>query len=323
MTAHRPTVDDADRTPLDDYRAMLTIRRFEEKVLELRKADYISGSVHLCIGQEAIPVGLCSVRRSRDPVFATYRGHGWALACGSKPESLFRELLGRRGGTNEGRGGSAYLSDPTVHFMGENSIVGAGAPIAVGAALASAIDNSGEVAIAVVGDGAMNQGAVHEALNLAAAMQLPVVFVCENNLYSELTPIADMVHQPELWRRAAGYGMPGMRIDGNDPFAVRSAAADTLGRARDGGGPSLIEAMTERLCGHYIGDAETYRPAGEVQLASSQEPLVRLRRAIITQRPAEVDDIERAVSWEIDAAVDAAMAAPLADPTTVREHVHG
>ena len=307
-----------DISTAGQYRAMLRIRRFEEKVLALRISNDIIGSVHLCIGQEAIAVGCCSVRRPTDPVFATYRGHGWALACGSTPERLFRELLGREGGTNEGRGGSAYLSDPTVHFMGENSIVGAGAPIAVGAALASSIDESEEVAITVFGDGAMNQGSVHEALNMAAAMQLPVVFVCENNLYSELTPIADMVAQPLLHERSAGYGMPGVRVDGNDAVVVATAASEAIDRARGGGGPTLIEAMTERLCGHYIGDAETYRPAGEVQRASENVPLVRLRSTLGDV----ADRIESEVTEEIESASASALAAPLSDPSTVLEHIY-
>lgn len=313
------TVADA---ALEDYRSMLTIRRFEEKVLALRMAEQIVGSVHLCIGQEAIPVGTCASRQPTDPVFATYRGHGWALACGSDLESLFCELLGRRGGTNQGRAGSAYLTDASVHFMGENSIVGAGAPIAVGAALASSIDGTNEVAICALGDGAMNQGAVHEALNLASAMRLPVVFVCENNRYSELTPIDDMVGEPRLWRRAAGYGMVGVRIDGNDPAAVRRAAGEALRRARHGGGPTLMEAMTQRLCGHYIGDAETYRSAGEVQRAAEDEPIVRLRDALATDYAADLAAIERAVTGQIGAAAAAALAAPLADPSTARCHVH-
>ncbi len=307
------------------HREMSVIRYLEEKILELRLSGDIVGSVHLCIGQEAIAVGVGAARRPDDPVFATYRGHGWATACGTSPERLLRELLGRTGGVNEGRGGSAYFSDPSVGFMGENSIVGAGAPIAVGAALASVVDDRGEVAIVVFGDGAMNQGSVHEALNMAAALGLPVLFVCENNLYSELTPIADMVAVSELHERAAAYGMPGRRVDGNDPLAVRTAASEALELARNGGGPSLIEAMTERLCGHYIGDAEQYRPPGEVDLARSREPLTLARARLIRSGvgETEVDAIERATSEQIELAAQAALAAPLADVSTVREHVHG
>ena len=304
---------------------MSRIRHLEEKILELRLSGDIVGSVHLCIGQEAIAVGVGAARRADDPVFATYRGHGWAMACGTPPERLLRELLGRTGGVNEGRGGSAYFNDPSVGFMGENSIVGAGAPIAVGAALASFVDDRGEVAIVAFGVGAMNLGSVHEALIMAAALRLPVLFVCENNLYSELTPIADMVAVSELHVRAAAYGMPGRRVDGNDPLAVRIAASEALERARNGGGPSLIEAMTERLCGHYIGDAEQYRPPGEVDLARSREPLTVARARLIRSGVAEadVDAIERAASEEIERAAQAALAAPLADVSTVREHVHG
>ncbi len=310
---------------LDAYRQMLLIRRFEEKVLELRVSGDIAGSVHLCNGQEAIAVGVCSAREDRDPVFATYRGHGWALACGSAPERLFLELLGREGGTNGGRGGSAYLSDPSVHFMGENSIVGASGPIAAGAALASRVDQSGEVAVTVFGDGALNQGALHEALNFASALALPLIFMCENNYYSELTPIADMVGQPELYRRAAAYGMPGERVDGNDPSAVKEVAARAFARARAGEGPTLVEAMTERLCGHYIGDSEQYRPSGEIEAAKTREPLVVARQRLLAagRSQGSLADIESAASNEIDSAADRALEAPLANANSVQENVYG
>lgn len=309
---------------LNKYAQMRTIRLFEEKVLELRMSEDIIGSVHLCIGQEAIAVGVCSARQPSDPVFATYRGHGWALACGSNPEALLRELLGREGGVNAGRGGSAYFSDPSVGFMGENSIVGAGVPIAAGAALASLVDDRGEVAVSVFGDGAMNQGAVHEAMNFASAKRLPVIFVCENNLYSELTPIADMVVVPELHRRAAAYGIPGERIDGNNSEAVQAAASVAFGRARAGDGPTLIEVMTERLCGHYIGDVEQYRPAGEVEDAQLREPLVVCRALLLASGIDEeqVIAVERAGVQEIEQAAAAALAAPFADTSSVLEHVH-
>ncbi|WP_422771097.1 thiamine pyrophosphate-dependent dehydrogenase E1 component subunit alpha [Plantactinospora sp. WMMC1484] len=309
---------------VDDLHAMWRIRAFEEKVRELRVAGDIVGSVHLCIGQEAGPVGTGPVLAPQDALFATYRGHGWALARGVPAEPLLAELLGRATGINGGRGGSAYFTAPEHGFWGENSIVGAGAPIAVGAALAARTDDSGRVAVTVFGDGALNQGSVHEALNMAGAFKLPVVFVCENNRYSELTPIADMVADPELWRRAAPYGMPGHRVDGNDPAQVRAAAAEAVDRARGGAGPTLLELMTERLVGHYIGDAEQYRPAGEVERALTREPIARLRAALAATGvgAAELDAAESRARAEIDRAAEAALAAPAADPTTAREHVY-
>ena len=209
---------------LADLHQVWRMRAFEEKVRDLRLAGDAVGSIHLGIGQEAIPVGAAELIGPEDAVFATYRGHCWAMACGAAPAALFGEVLGRATGTNGGRGGSAHLSDPAHRFFGENSIVGAGAPIAVGAALAGRFDGSGRVAITVFGDGAMNQGAVHEAMNFAAAMNLPVVFVCENNTWSELTPIDEMVRDAVLYRRAAAYGIPGERIDGNDPLSCATGS---------------------------------------------------------------------------------------------------
>ena len=308
-----------------DFAAMLRIRLTEEAILALRLAGTIVGSVHLSNGQEAIPVGVVGAREAQDVVFATYRGHGWALACGLPVAALLGEACGRATGINGGRGGSAYLSDPDHGFYGENSIVGAGAPIALGAALAARYDGSGRVAIAVFGDGALNQGSVHEAMNMASAFDLPVVFVCENNGYSELTRIESMVKDPILNHRAQGYGFPGVRVDGNDPAAVRSVAAEALARARAGGGPTLIEALTQRIVGHYVGDAERYRRDGELDRARHDEPLARLRRqfAEAGMSEAAIAELERPVRDEVAHAVDEATAAPLADPSTVLDHLYG
>jgi TPP-dependent pyruvate/acetoin dehydrogenase alpha subunit len=316
--------DDQVRRLQQHLATMWRIRMFEERVRDLRMAGQIAGSVHLCIGQEAIPAGACSALRDGDPVFATYRGHGWALACGVPATPLLAELLGRAAGVNGGRGGSAFFSAPRWGFYGENSIVGAGGPIATGAALAGRYDGSGRVVLCAFGDGAVNQGALHEALNFAAAFRLPVVFVCENNRYSELTPIGDMVAEPELWRRAAGYGMPGQRVDGNDPLAVEHAVAEAVGHAAAGEGPSFLEAMTQRLVGHYVGDLEQYRPAGEVEAACQCEPLVRAEQSLASSGIAagRLDAIRAHALDDIDAAAGEALAAPPADARTVREHVY-
>jgi TPP-dependent pyruvate/acetoin dehydrogenase alpha subunit len=309
---------------LADLHQVWRMRAFEEKVRDLRLAGDAVGSIHLGIGQEAIPVGAAGLIGPDDAVFATYRGHCWAMACGAEPAALFGEVLGRATGTNGGRGGSAHLSDPAHRFFGENSIVGAGAPIAVGAALAGRFDGSGRVAITVFGDGAMNQGAVHEAMNFAAAMNLPVVFVCENNTWSELTPIDEMVRDAVLYRRAAAYGIPGERIDGNDPAVVRDRLGDAVELAREGGGPTLLEAMTARLVGHYIGDAEQYRRPGELDEARRREPVARLSGQL---RAAGVDETviegaERDARAEIEQAAAEALAAPLADPATAKDHLY-
>lgn len=314
----------ADERALKHYEVMLEIRAFEERVLEMRLAEQIAGSVHLCIGQEAGPVGTCSALRPDDSVYATYRGHGWAIAAGAPLEGLFAELLGRETGVNAGRGGSAYLSHAGSHFMGENSIVGAGVPIAVGAALAARFQDSERVALTAFGDGATNQGAVHEALNMAAAFKLPVIFLCENNMYSELTPIADMVGEPELYRRAAAYGMDARRVDGNDPEAVFEAVSRAAERARSGDGPTFIESLTYRLCGHYIGDAQTYRTLDDVERARANGPLVRMKSGLAARgiREGTLNTIETDVGRRVAAAAETALDAPLADIRTVMEHLY-
>lgn len=303
---------------------MAVLRYLEECVRQLRLAEEVVGSVHLALGQEAIPVGACAALQPHDTLNVTYRGHGWAVAKGVPPERILAELLGRETGTNGGRGGSAYLSSREHLFLGENSIVGAGAPIALGPALAARYDGSQRVSIAVFGDGALNQGSVSEAFNFAAAFRLPVVFICENNGLSELTRIEDMVAEPELWKRAAGFGFPGVRVDGNDPVAVSITVSHAVARARSGEGPTLIEAVTERIAGHYIGDNELYRREGELELALAREPIVVSRARLIRMglTSAEIDDIEARSRDVIDRAVDAARAAELSSTSTVKDHLY-
>lgn len=310
-------------TLLDDLRTVWRMRAFDERVRELRVAGDAVGSIHLGIGQEGVAAGAVGVLGADDALFVTYRGHSWALACGVPPVALFAEILGRASGISGGRGGSAHLTAPQHRFFGENSIVGAHAPIACGAALAGRFDGTGRVAVCVVGDGAMNQGAVHEAMNLAAAMTLPVVFVCENNSWSELTPIEAMVGDPRLHRRAEAYGMPGEILDGNDPGVVRARLGAAVAHARAGGGPTLLEATTQRLVGHYIGDADRYRRPGEVERDRRNEPVAALTRALTgTADPAALARAEDDARAEMAAAAAEALAAPPADPCTAREHLY-
>ncbi|MFI0796640.1 MULTISPECIES: thiamine pyrophosphate-dependent dehydrogenase E1 component subunit alpha [Micromonospora] len=306
----------------DDYRLMARIRRFEERLAALKDAGEIPGSIHLCNGQEAVPVGACRALRDGDHVTATYRGHGWAIARGVDLTGLFAEMMGRDSALCGGRAASPYLSDPGRWFVGENSIVGAGVPIATGAALSAQRTGSGAVSVVSIGDGAMNQGNVHEALNLAAVLDLPLVLVVENNVYSEMSRIEDMVRVRQLAERAAGYGLPGRVVDGNDPDAVAEAMAEAVDRAREGSGPSIVEAMTERLVGHYSGDVQHYRPAGEIAAAREREPLARIRRAADADLAARLDAVDAEVADEIEAAVTAARAVPYPDPATAKEHVY-
>lgn len=303
----------------DAYRRIRLIRRFEERLVELKAEGAIQGSMHLCCGQEAIPVGACEALEARDALTVTYRGHGWAIGRGLPLAQLFAEIQGRESTLSGGRGGSPYFCSAAHGFLGENSIVGAGVPIAMGAALASQFDGSGSISLVAIGDGALNQGATHEALNMAGAFRLPFVVVVENNVYSELTPVREMIPTDTLVERAPVYGMVSATVDGNDPTAVEHAVNEAVSRARAGGGPSLIEAHTERLVGHYDLDPQHYRPLGEVDDAMTREPLVRLRATI---GAGLADRLDRDVERELDEAVAASTSVPFPDPSTVHDHLY-
>lgn len=306
---------------LDLLRTMGTIRQFEEEILELHAAGEVVGSVHLCVGQEAIPVGAVAAIEGGDLVFATYRGHGWAIARGVPLEAMFGELMGRAGGTNGGRAGSANLSAPSFGFFGENAIVGAQTVIALGPALAARYDGSRRVSVVSLGEGAMNQGATNEALNFAAAFRLPVIFVCENNAYSELTPTVAMVAKMNFAERAEAFGVTAVIVDGNDPLTVFESVREAAERARNGGGPAFIEAMTARLVGHYIGDVQNYRPEEELRAALDGDPIERLRRHLEAEGH-DPETILREVRSEVQTARDRAREQDLADVATVHEHVY-
>ncbi len=311
-------------TPLLAYRQMLLIRRFEERCLELSTATppAMAGSLHFCAGQEAIPVGATAALRSDDRVVATYRGHGWALERGIGIDELLAECCHRATGVNGGRAGSPYVMAPWLGFVGENSIVGAGVPIAAGCALASVYLETGRIAVVSFGDGAINQGALHEGIAFAAARRLPVVLVCENNGWSEMTPISETVPFPRLADRAQGYGIPAVTIDGCDPFAVRDAIADAAARARAGEGPTFVECETVRLMAHYNRDIEHYRPADDLEAARERDPIPRARIAAeASSSAADVEAVEREVQEAIDAATERALSAPTPDPATAGAHV--
>jgi 2-oxoisovalerate dehydrogenase E1 component len=315
-----------NRDPVDLLKQMLHIRKVEERVLALRHEGKVSGSVHLCVGQESVPVGVVSVLDDRDRVLATYRGHGWALACGVPTETLLAEILGRSTGTNGGRGGSAYLTSPDHGFIGENSIVGAGLPIANGVAMAQLFRGDGGVTVVSFGDGATNQGATHEALVFAIARTLPVIFVCENNSWSEMTPILDTVPGAELADRAAAYGMPAHVIDGRDMDAIQTAAASAIERARMGLGPSFLEISVPRILGHYNADIEHYRSAEDRAEHASRDPIGALKSRLLkdgTLSESELHELESAVVAAVLGSEGIALSSPLPDPATARDHVVG
>jgi TPP-dependent pyruvate/acetoin dehydrogenase alpha subunit len=301
------------------FRRCLRIRIVEEALPKLKAAGFIQGSLHLCVGQEAVPVGVCATLCAEDRVVCTYRGHGWVIARGVPLGSFFGELMGRDSDLCGGRGGSAYLSAHAHGVLGENSIVGAGVPIAVGSALRSSRLPDGAITAAVIGDGALNQGAVHEALNFAAVLKLPLLVVVENNGYAELTPTDDMFTVTPLAKRAEAYGMPWSVVDGNDVSSVETLVRDVGSEVRGGSGPYLIEARTHRLTGHYDLDPQSYRPEGELERARDDEPLVRLSRELA---PAARDAIHTEVTAEVAAAIDAAKNMPIPEPATARRHVY-
>jgi TPP-dependent pyruvate/acetoin dehydrogenase alpha subunit len=282
------------RDLLHMYKMMLLIRRFEEQCVEFYKNGEIRGSLHPCIGQEATAVGACYALREDDYLTCTYRGHGQALAKGLDPKEAMAELLGRSTGCSKGKGGSMHFTDPDVGLLGENAIVGAGAPIAVGAALSAQLDGADRVSITFFGDGAVNQGAFAEALNLAAVWNAPVIFLCENNLYSEMTPIEEMVNIEQLVDRAAGFGIPGVVVDGYDPVALYEATHAAVDRARGGGGPTFIEAMTYRLVGHMIGDTEPYRTQEEVAEWRARDPIHAFPQRLVDEFGVSREEIEAA-----------------------------
>lgn len=309
-------------TAAEAYRRMAFIRRFEERVLALSHEGVIAGSVHLCLGQEAVPVGALAALRPEDRVLATYRGHGWALACGSDPVGVLGEIAQREGGVNGGRGGSPLLSDPAVGFLGENSIVGAGSPIATGVALAARAQGSDRVVVTSVGDGAMNQGATTEGMIFAAARNLPVIFVCENNGWAEMTPRSLTTRGTDLAMRGQGLGIESHIVDGRDPFAVRDAVAAAAETCRQGEGPVLLECKTVRLSGHYNRDIEHYRPKEDKQSAAANDPLSRLRDSGALDGSA-MAAIEQEVAAEVEAAVERVLAMPVPDPASATDHLYG
>lgn len=303
----------SDDRRLNWYRMMLRIRLFEEKVQELFMTGQIQGTTHLCQGQEAVSVGAIAAMRPGDVQTNTYRGHGEALALGMAPGTAFAELMGRTTGGSGGVGGSMHLIDFSRGNIGANAIVGAGLPIAVGAAVAFQMQCKPNVALTFFGDGATNIGTFHEALNMAAIWRAPVVFIIANNLYGEYSPLRATTTLDNLARRADPYGFPGIIVDGQDVVAVHKATSDAVERARAGGGPTLLEMKTYRYCGHSRSDPAKYRPAGELDAWKARDPIDLLGAVLVAEgaiNPDSVPQIRHELQVEIDAAAEWAAAAP-------------
>ena len=312
-------------TRLDWYRTMVRIRLFEEKVQELFMTGQIQGTTHLCQGQEAVSVGAIAAMRPGDVQTNTYRGHGEALALGMEPETAFAELMGRTTGGSGGVGGSMHLIDFSKGNIGANAIVGAGLPIAVGAAVAFQMQRKPNVALTFFGDGATNIGTFHEALNMAAIWTAPVVFIIVNNLYGEYSPLRTTTPLDDLARRADPYGMPGVIVDGQDIEAVHAATTDAVERARRGEGPSLLEMKTYRYRGHSRSDPAKYRPDGELDAWKARDPIELLGTKLITDSiigPNDPVEIRNETQAEIDAAAERAAAAPYPTLEETRPYVY-
>ena len=296
------------------YRTMVECRLFETRAQELFFEGLVRGTTHLGVGQEAVAAGFAAAMRDDDYTFATYRGHNHALSRGAPMGPLYAELFGRSGGLMGGKGGSMHITDASRHMMGSYAIVGAHLAIANGAAWSAQYRRSGQVAVCFFGDGATNIGAFHEALNMAAVWKLPVVFVCENNLYMEYTPIGDVtaVTHPAA-DRAAAYGLPRIIVDGNDADIVYRTAGSAYEKARAGGGPSLIECLTYRHSGHSRADPAKYRPEGELERWKQRDPL-KIYRERLKQFGVGEEDIARIetdVKRRVDEATEECKAAPL------------
>ncbi len=289
------------------YRQMVEIRLFEEKVMELYLQGLVEGSTHVCIGQEAVSVGAIAAMADDDYLTITYRGHGQALARGLEMESAFAELMGRAGGCCRGLGGSMHLTDFGRGLIGSFAIVGAGLPVAVGAALSAKLQSEPRVALAFFGEGAANIGTFHESLNMAAVWNAPIVFVLENNLYGEFTPYRQTTPIADLADRAASYGMPGVITDGQDVDAVYQSTVAAVARAREGGGPTLIEAKTYRYRGHSRSDPARYRPAGELEAWKGRDPIELLGGHLAREGLLSGDE-QAALRVEVQARVDASAA---------------
>jgi len=303
------------------YELMLTIRFFEEAIERLFLEGRVMGTAHTCIGQEAVAVGVAAALEPCDAMTTTHRGHGHFLARGADPGRAMAELFGRETGYSHGRGGSQMMMDPSIGFYGANGITGGSIPFAAGLALDAQIRGSRRVTVCFFGDGASNQGVFHETLNLAALWKLPVLYIVENNGYAMSTATSRGLANACIADRAVAYGIPGVRVDGNDFFAVRDAVAALATDMRAGGGPALLECLTYRMSGHSRGDPRVYRTREEEAEARKNDPILRLENGL-KQDPAVNDDVlavhRQVAQARIEEAIRFAETSPLPDPAALQ-----
>lgn len=306
-------------------RDMQLIRAFEDQVRNLFSGGVVPGLVHLCAGQEAVAVGVCSQLRVTDAIASNHRGHGHTLAKGADVTRMMAEIMGRRTGYGRGRGGSLHIFDAVNGNLGTNGIVGGGIPLAAGAALSAKTRGTGDVSACFFGDGALNQGLLFEVMNMAAIWKLPALFVCENNGYGEFTAIEDVTAGRDPRARGAVFDIPAEAVDGMDVLAVRAATQRALARARAGEGPSFLVCTTYRYGGHHVGDKQDYKDDAEAKLWRERDPILRLGRMLTETKRVSATQIEQqdaAVQALVRAAVEAAKAAPLPGEEDLRSELH-
>lgn len=309
--------------PIDLYRMMVRIRRFEERAGELFAANEIPGFIHLSIGQESVAAGVIGVLRPDDYITATHRGHGHIIAKGGDLAPMMAELYARDGGYCRGKGGSMHIFSVDLGVLGANGILGAGQPIACGAALSAKVRGTDQVATTFFGEGASAQGAVHEAMNTAAIWGLPILFVAELNGWAELSPSSTHLSVPSMVDRAAGYGIPARSIDGLDVCEVHRAAAELVDDVRSNGTPRLLEVRTHRWRGHFEGDAQRYRDPGDLDALSDRDPIAFLAAILREQLGDEaLAQVHHTVDEEVERAVEFARASPWPQPADMLEHVY-
>jgi len=308
------------------YTTMATIRNFEERGIPETGQRAMSGSVHSSAGQEAVPTGVCAHLSDEDYIGSTHRGHGHCIAKGVDPKRMMAELFGRSTGTNKGKGGSMHIADMSKGMLGTNGVVGASIPLAVGAGLTSKLKDLKRVAVAFFGDGAANQGVLHESMNLASVWKLPVIFCCENNGYAQSTPVEYALSTANVSDRAAGYDMPGITVDGMDVFAVFDAAGQAVERARNGEGPTLLECRTYRFYGHTVFDNPlTYRTKEEEDHWRARDPLKLFRENVLPLGDItleELDQIDQEAADLMEEAIKLADAGPLPETDKIYEDVY-
>lgn len=299
------------------YETMLKIRRFEEMAVKYYAAGNIPGFVHLYIGEEAVAAGTCANLKKDDYITSTHRGHGHLIAKGGDVKLMMAELFAKKTGYCKGKGGSMHICDMSLGIMGSNGIVGAGLPIAIGAGFAARARGKGQVCVCFFGDGASNRGTFHESLNLTSVWDLPVVYVCENNLFGISGCSRDTMNICDISVRSKSYDIPGITVEGNDPLAVMEATATAIERARKGQGPSIVECKTWRHRGHWEGDLDLYRDKEEHKQWLAKDPIKTFSNKILQEKIAsqkELDDIEAKIMLELDKAVEFAKNSPLPDP---------